>query len=211
MNTIIYLVRHGESIANRDDIIAGHFDSELSEEGRKQALKTKQELEGVMFDVGYSSDLKRAVRTAEIILGKSLQPAEKIFDFRERKYGDYEGKSGEHLQKLFERHQTHYDSLSEEDRWLFSPKANIESNHALSNRFLNALEKVAQGNPGKTILVATHGGCIRTALIKLGYATRSELGPGSFSNAGYAELSYDEHNFKVVRVVGIRKSNRRGL
>lgn len=56
---------------------------------------------------------------------------------------------------------------------------------------------------GKTVLVVAHGGCIRTALIKLGYATQLELPGGSFMNAGYSVLRYDGKEFGVTKVFGV--------
>lgn len=203
--TVLYLVRHGESQANRDSIVSGHFDTVLTEKGRAQALKTAKELAHVHFDAAYSSDLKRAIETAEIIVKKHLISVQKVLELRERSFGSFEGGPSEEIHKIIEKNKEHFEKMSPQEQWEYSYAPDVESDHAVSSRFLAALEKVAKDNPGKTILVANHGGCIRTALIKLGYKTSKELSSGSFANAGYAELIYENGKFTVGKVVGIKK------
>ena len=59
---MIYIMRHGQTEANRTGILQGRIDVPLNEEGIKQAEKTKNELDkkGVSFDFVYSSPLTRA-------------------------------------------------------------------------------------------------------------------------------------------------------
>lgn len=67
---MIYFVRHGESEANVRKVFAGQRDnSPLTDEGRKQARNTAEEIvrEGIMIDKIYSSPLSRAYETAKII------------------------------------------------------------------------------------------------------------------------------------------------
>jgi broad specificity phosphatase PhoE len=203
--TIIYLVRHGESVANRDSIVSGHLDTELTDEGKAQALKTGRELSHIRFDAAYSSDLKRATHTAELIWGKPVPEHQQVFELRERSFGALEGKPEAHIQKLHQDQKHLYESLSEEEQWSYSHAPDIESDHVLSTRFLAALEQVAKQNTGKTILLAAHGGAIRTLLIKLGYLPAKKLPPGSFGNAGYVKLTYTNGRFSVDKVVGIKK------
>ena len=63
--TKIYLIRHGESIGNLHRICLGHTDLDLTDLGLKQAKKTADALSDVNFAAIYSSDLIRAVHTAE--------------------------------------------------------------------------------------------------------------------------------------------------
>ena len=66
MNTV-YLVRHGQTAWNREEIFRGRADIPLNETGRKEALLTGQYLRGVKVDSIYSSPLSRALETAETI------------------------------------------------------------------------------------------------------------------------------------------------
>ena len=63
--TVIYLIRHGESEGNLKRICLGNTDLGLTEKGREQAEKTAKALSPVDIDAIYSSDLIRAVQTAE--------------------------------------------------------------------------------------------------------------------------------------------------
>ena len=64
----LYLVRHGQSEHNRDDIISGQVDPSLTNQGIQDATKTKLKLSNVHFSDVYSSDLIRAYKTASIIV-----------------------------------------------------------------------------------------------------------------------------------------------
>jgi 2,3-bisphosphoglycerate-dependent phosphoglycerate mutase len=69
MDTVrVYIVRHGETEENRQGIIQGQLDTQLNSEGEKQADLAAKALKDVPFDICYSSDLRRAVNTAERIL-----------------------------------------------------------------------------------------------------------------------------------------------
>lgn len=56
----IYLVRHGETEANRREIVQGQLDTHLNKSGIEQAALVSEELQKIPFDEGYSSDLSRA-------------------------------------------------------------------------------------------------------------------------------------------------------
>ena len=96
----ILLLRHGQSEANKNDIIQGHMESSLSELGREQAKAVGENLlkSKIVFDVVYSSDLIRAAETAKIIT-EILGIKDIVFDerLRELKLGDYEGKNSKQL------------------------------------------------------------------------------------------------------------------
>ena len=69
MDTVrIYIVRHGETEENKQKIMQGQLDTQLDLEGEKQADLVAKALREIPFDVCYSSDLRRAVSTAERIL-----------------------------------------------------------------------------------------------------------------------------------------------
>ena len=64
----VWVIRHGESEANRNGLLTGWLDVPLTEKGREEALLVHQLLSGVRFDQIYSSDLLRAKSTAEIAI-----------------------------------------------------------------------------------------------------------------------------------------------
>jgi broad specificity phosphatase PhoE len=90
----IYLVRHGQTDYNLNDLIQGWVDIELNENGIKQSMELGEKLKDIKFDVIYSSDLKRAIQTSEIINKINKFKSSIILDsrLREQNMGDWEGK-----------------------------------------------------------------------------------------------------------------------
>jgi len=199
----IFVVRHGQTTYNRDDIISGHdVDPELTDEGRAQAQRTQARLSHITFDTAYSSDLQRAADTAAIIYGKPVHPRHRIPELRERKFGAIDGMPNHHLRKL--RSSLEVQGLSDAERWTHKLAEDMESDQEVALRFERALTRVARQNLGKTILVGSHGGTLRTLLIHLGYAkSTAELPYGSIENAAYAELLYDGSKFSFGEVSGV--------
>ena len=94
----LYLVRHGQTELNVQNILQGWHDSPLTARGREQALATRAAFEarGVTFDHAYSSPLGRAWCTAELIVGVG-QPVELVDDLREWHLGSLEGTSNREM------------------------------------------------------------------------------------------------------------------
>ena len=64
----LFLVRHGQSLANAERYYAGQGDAPLTELGRQQAMGIRDVLKGISFDRVYSSDLSRAIDTQKLAL-----------------------------------------------------------------------------------------------------------------------------------------------
>jgi broad specificity phosphatase PhoE len=205
MKTTLYVVRHGESEHNRDNIVSGHVNPALTEKGKAQALLTRQKLSHVRFDEAYSSDLQRAVHTGALIYGQEVPAAHQLFDLRERNYGVIDGASNDDYIAIKQANQKLLDNLDEAEQWLFKHADDIESDHELSSRFISAITHIAQSNDGKTILVAAHGGVMRTMLIKLGYATSQQLPARTIENAAFIELIYESGMLHIGQLSGINK------
>ncbi len=89
----VYLVRHGKSIANKGLVLSGSCDHPLTDLGREQARQAGRAMRGVQFAMTFSSELCRAVETAEIIMEDAgSRPEISIRDPRlnERDFGIYE-------------------------------------------------------------------------------------------------------------------------
>ena len=99
--TTIYIIRHGESVGNLNRICLGHTDLDLTELGRKQAEKTAEKLENIGFSAIYSSDLQRAIHTAEPHAIKRNMQIETTSDFRELYFGKWENASVLMLKEKF--------------------------------------------------------------------------------------------------------------
>jgi len=91
MDTTIYLVRHGETVDNVRRIMQGQTQGELTEHGRQQAQQVAERLAGEHIDAVVSSDLRRAVQTAEIISAPHRLPVLTTPLLRERDWGSFTG------------------------------------------------------------------------------------------------------------------------
>jgi 2,3-bisphosphoglycerate-dependent phosphoglycerate mutase len=92
----LVLLRHGESIWNKENLFTGWTDVDLSEQGRAEAKKAGEllEAEGLSFDVAFTSVLKRAIRTLWITLEEldlMWIPIEHSWRLNERHYGALQG------------------------------------------------------------------------------------------------------------------------
>jgi len=92
----LVLLRHGESTWNQENRFTGWTDVDLTERGRAEARRAGQQLkeEGFVFDVGYTSLLKRAIRTLWIVLDELDQlwiPVNRSWRLNERHYGALQG------------------------------------------------------------------------------------------------------------------------
>ncbi len=80
----IYIIRHGETNANTEGRLQGWMDIPLNHEGERLAVITGEALRGTKFDAAFSSPLRRALRTAELVLSHSgngdipVQPDDRI-------------------------------------------------------------------------------------------------------------------------------------
>lgn len=200
----LYLVRHGETEWNKNHVVMGQMDSPLTAEGVKQVETTAQELKGIHFDAVFSSDSPRAVRTAEIIKLDRQLAIQTSKLLRERKYGHFEGGPSADFQNTAQRLLEQKERLSHDEQWKFSFGDDMESDEEVVSRFIVQLREIAVAYPGKTVLVVTHGGCVRTFLMRTGWAKYGELRGGAFQNAGYAKVMADGINFFVKEVRGIK-------
>lgn len=202
--TTFYIVRHGETEANRDDIIQGHIDRPLTEEGIRQARQTAEKLCHVRFDAAYSSDLLRAQRTAEIILLERQLVIQTAQALRERNWGMYDGRLSEDFYQGCAEALAIFEKLMHEEKLSFR-FADVETHEEIATRLIRFLREAAVAHDGKTILISTHGGIIRAFLIRLGWGTFESLPSGSVKNAGYAVLDCDGVDFFVKETHRIEK------
>lgn len=152
------LVRHGQSEMNSMNILQGQEgDTPLTGLGREQARKIAGQLKRRRFDAIVTSDLKRAMETAEIISRELHLPiAEYSPLLRERKFGDWVGGD---LDEVMAKHPLIVPS-GEFGIHHESPPAG-ESLSQFVRRAREAQEHLLNTYPGKKLLIVTHGGMIQ--------------------------------------------------
>jgi probable phosphoglycerate mutase len=179
----LWLVRHGETPASRDRMLAGWTNVPLTGEGERQAAALRPRLAGERFDSVWASDLERALRTARLAWGEPRQDAR----LREMSFGDLEGQP---WQALSPEQQ---DGLV---RFAGFEAPGGESFEVLRARVLSVVESLAAGRH----LLFTHGGVVRLL--------SREAGEDSFVPTGTL-LVVDWHARRIVsRTDGVGEASR---
>jgi broad specificity phosphatase PhoE len=166
--TTILLARHGETDWNREERWQGWADPPLNETGRGQARLLADQLRDTHFDAVYSSDLQRARETAEIVAAPHRVPVVADPQLREIDVGSWSGRT-----------------RSETDELFGGSRSDGETREQHSARVLAAVERIARAQPGRSILIVTHGGTMR--------ALRAHTSDGPFhpiANCGVLELHF---------------------
>jgi 2,3-bisphosphoglycerate-dependent phosphoglycerate mutase len=188
----IVLIRHGESIWNKENKFTGWTDVDLSEKGVEEALKAGEQLkkDGFIFDLAYTSVLKRTIKTLWNILNTMDQvwiPVIKSWKLNERHYGDLQGlnktetatRYGEERVKVWRRsYDTSPMPLKESDprypgkdiRYTGLTKKELPLTECLKDTVERVVpywesEIATQIKAGKKIIIVAHGNSLR-ALVK---------------------------------------------
>ncbi len=153
--TKLYLVRHGQSDGNAEGRFGGHSPTPLSELGKKQAEMTAQALAKEKIHVIYSSDLLRAVQTAEPLARLLDLPVITTAAFRERKVGVLEGKT-------FDESKAEYpkDYYALVNRNVHHVITGGESYRQLLKRATRELHEILSAHQGENIVIFSHTGAI---------------------------------------------------
>ena len=161
MTTTLYLIRHAETMWNREGRMQGFGDSPLSELGTQQAEALARRMPELKIDAFYSSDAPRCLRTMRIATGSLNARVAQMPELRERHMGDWEG-------KLW----TEISGEDPEGARLYKTTAEYRPPHGeslleLRNRITRALVEISAANPGRRSAIFTSGGSIRAAVFGL--------------------------------------------
>lgn len=150
--TKIVAVRHGETEWNIEGKYQGQLNSPLTETGKMQSSAAGFGLTRFCFDAFYSSDLGRAVQTAEIISSEIELGYEYEKNLRERNLGKIQGLT---RKEFSEKHPEEFKKVQELHPDYIIPDG--ESTRQRFNRAVSCAENIAEKHPGGTVLVITHG------------------------------------------------------
>lgn len=194
--TRLVLIRHGQSMANLERRFAGHINVELSELGLKQAEKTADfVINSYHVDRIYSSDLKRAYKTARALANKLEMPVFVTRGMREIDAGEWEGRDFTELLQNSEDYR-HW----REDVGSARPTGG-ESTAELYERIYRVICNIAEKNDGNTVVIATHATPIRvleTRISGRGMAHMKNI--PWVTNASVTELIYDDGKLYAVHI-----------
>ncbi|OGW90492.1 MAG: phosphoglyceromutase [Omnitrophica bacterium RIFCSPLOWO2_12_FULL_44_17] len=188
----LVLIRHGESVWNKENLFTGWTDVDLSEKGLQEAKEGGEQLkkEGYTFDVAYTSVLKRAIRTLWIVqdqMDLMWIPVHREWRLNERHYGALQGlnkaetaaKYGEEQVKIWRRsydipppalESTDERNPENDPRYQTLKKKEIPLTECLKDTVARVLpcwnQEIAPAiKAGENVLIVAHGNSLR-ALVK---------------------------------------------
>ena len=156
--TTFVLVRHGETDWNRERRFQGRADVSLNGAGRRQAEALADALAGERFAAAYSSPLRRALETAEIVAARldiTVEPRDALMEVD---VGSWSGLTTAEVEQRF----PDGFGLWAENRaggW-----TDGETYEELGARVVRDLRELAERHPDESVLAVTHGGPIRSIL-----------------------------------------------
>jgi broad specificity phosphatase PhoE len=156
------LIRHGQTDWNLEGRYQGQGDVPLNETGRAQARALAETLKGQTFAAIYSSDLKRASETAQIVAASLGLPVTFDARLREIDQGEWEGQLVEAVHARFTEiwQQRKADPVS-----VGAPGGETVGQVAV--RMAEALCDIAHRYPAEPVLIASHGLALATVICKV--------------------------------------------
>lgn len=198
--TNFYIVRHGQTDWNVQQVLQGQKDIPLNSKGIEQANALAEELKSIKFSQIFSSDLSRASKTAEILADKFSLPIQKTNRLRERKFSNFEG---QHINIYRDfRNQKLGTNASFDQLLNFKVDQDYESDAEIIKRVFNFLQDI-QAKNSENVLIVTHSGVMSRILIYLKLLSYSS-DHRKIDNLGYFILSRDDQGFKFKSAVGIK-------
>jgi broad specificity phosphatase PhoE len=189
--TEVLLARHGETDWNRESRFQGHADPPLNDLGRQQAAELADALANEELAAVYSSPLRRALETAEIVAARHELRAIPLEGLREVDVGSWQGLTRDEVEQRFPE---------QFERWLDYGQGwdDGESYEQMGLRVIAALQELAARHDGGQIVALTHGGPIRAALAQSAGITHAEArrrGP-VIGNCFVASFVVDDGRFE---------------
>ena len=158
-DTVLILIRHGETLWNTQLRMQGSLDSDLTSKGESQIKALGEWMKEVPFDYLYCSDTPRAYKTAEAIskfTGHNLNLDKRL---REKNLGVFEGLTSEEAR---ERYPETFQQFKTDGASYVIDQG--ESTQQLLKRALDAIEEIRNRHPQKVAVVVTHGGVVRVLM-----------------------------------------------
>lgn len=196
----IFLLRHGETDWNLQGRCQGITDLDLNERGKQQAREVAADLGAERIDAIYSSDLKRALQTAEII-GRSQGVAVGLDgDLRELDHGAFEGLTFAEIRAAYP------DFL---EKWRSEPARLLvpggERLVDVEERAWRGIQRIAsRHSSGETLVVVSHSFPIVAILCRVTGTPLDQYRSFRVDPCGLAHLNYnDQSRWRVVRINGV--------
>jgi broad specificity phosphatase PhoE len=194
MNKTLYIVRHGQTDLNKQGIIQGRgMDTNLNDEGRKQAAQFFNAYKNVPFDKIYVSALKRTQQSIQQFIDLGI-PYEKLSGLDELGWGIHEGQAPTPENKA-EFMRIMRDWM---DGRLDEKFEGGESPNEVKARQQEALKIIMSHPEEETVLICMHGRALRLILCLLTNKPLTEMDTFPHQNLVLYKVVYDGEKFEIV-------------
>ncbi len=187
--TRLYLVRHGETEWNKNGKVQGRTDTDLSTEGVIQAKLLARRLAREDIDVIYSSSLKRALKTAEIIAEYKQCEIIESDKYHEICFGPWEGMT---INEIKDKYGEHFRVYKEDPVNFRLPGA--ETLIDLTERTYGAVMDIVSRHKGSNILLVSHGTAIKAVIIRILGLDIADFKKFMIDNASLSILEFPENS-----------------
>ncbi len=236
---ILVLLRHGQSLFNREGRFTGWMDIDLSLRGREEAAQAGRLMKNCRldFDIVYTSVLKRAVRTAWIVLEEMDRmwiPLLPCWRLNERSYGALEGEKKSEMEKRYGAAQVHLwrrsfserpPALSKDDRrypgwdrrYLAIEEKDLPRTESLQDAMQRILplwqgQVLPQLEKQRNVLVVSHGNTIRSLVKHIEGVSDEDIKKIEIATASPLLYEMDESKRLVRgRLTSLPSSNKSSL
>lgn len=190
----LLLVRHGRTEWNSSHRYQGHSDLPLSADGIDEAQRLAARLQGEQIDVIFSSDLQRAMQTAQILAGERGLDIRADARLRELNFGVLEGHT-------FEQGLERWPAMI--SAWVDDPNQPPTGGERMDDfvqRVAEFLDALRQEHAGSTVLVVAHGGPLRVIIQSLMGGSEDTSWWFSLDHASLTDFQIDAENIIINRI-----------
>ena len=196
----LYIVRHGETEWNVIKRFQGQLNTPLTEKGMEKLRETGKNLENVLFEEVYTSELERTVKSAEIILNENRgyknkkMELKKLAELNEVYFGVWQGLKYE---EVFLKYP------EEANNYFYNVKnykaENVEAENLKDalERFLRGINKILDRHKSRNILIVTHGTVFEMFINYVGNSSIFDIDERTLmGNGDYKIFSYEDGKFQ---------------
>ena len=196
----LYIVRHGETEWNVIKRFQGQLNTPLTEKGIKKLKETGKNLENVLFEEVYTSELERTVNSAEIIFNENRgyknkkMELKKLAELNEAYFGVWQGLKYE---EVFLKYPEEANNYFYNVKNYKAENVKAENLKDALERFLRGINKILDNHKSGNILIVTHGTVFETFINYVENSSIFDIDERTLmGNGDYKIFSYEDGKFQ---------------
>ena len=196
----LYIVRHGETEWNVIKRFQGQLNTPLTEKGMEKLRETGKNLENVLFEEVYTSELERTVKSAEIILNENRgyknkkMELKKLAELNEVYFGVWQGLKYE---EVFLKYPEEANNYFYNVKNYKAENVKAENLKDALERFLRGINKILDNHKSGNILIVTHGTVFEMFINYVENSSIFDIDERTLmGNGDYKIFSYEDGKFQ---------------